>query len=174
MRAVQSLASARFRLLSERGVSDPLLLSVKEMSNWDTQLEVVGLIIDTEALRVTLPSQKRLKLHIILGELPPSRASATSKKVSQLDGFVIYIFFAVSPGGRFVTRVLASVGMLRKAELITRFCMANPERRLAQGLEFHGDLEFGRRFDEEGLDTREVPMYGAMSVAMYHLHKRPS
>ena len=39
LRAVQSLASAHFRLLGERGVSDPPLLSAKKISDWDTQLE---------------------------------------------------------------------------------------------------------------------------------------
>ena len=74
LRAVQSLASDHFRLLGERGVSDPPLLSTSKITDWDTRLEVLGWIIDTEALTVTLPSRKRLKLRSLLAEWPPSRA----------------------------------------------------------------------------------------------------
>ena len=170
LRAVQSLASDHFRLLGERGVSDPPLLSARKTTNWDTQLEVLGWIIDTEALTVTLPSHKRLKLHTILAEWPPSRASASAKQVSQLVGFLMHVSFAVRPGGFFVNRLLASVGMPRiaaGADFAGR--MANPGRRLALGPEFHGDLEFWRWFVEEGLDARG----GILSAPMYHLLERP-
>ena len=36
-------------------------LSTSKITNWDTRLEVLGWIIDTEALTVTLPSRKRLR-----------------------------------------------------------------------------------------------------------------
>ena len=98
LRAVQSLASDHFRLLGERGVSDPPLLSTSKITNWDTRLEVLGWIIDTEALTVTLPSRKRLKLRSLLAEWPPSRASASARQVSKLAGFLMHISFAVRPG----------------------------------------------------------------------------
>ena len=53
LRAVQSLAPDHFRLLVEGGVSDPPLLSARKITDWDTQLEVLRWIIDTEALTVT-------------------------------------------------------------------------------------------------------------------------
>ena len=62
LRAVQSLASEYFRLLGERGVSDPLLMSARKITDWEPKLEGLGWIIDTEALTVTLPSHERLKL----------------------------------------------------------------------------------------------------------------
>ena len=46
LRAVQSLASDHFRLLGERGVSDPPLLSTSKITDWDTRLELLGWIID--------------------------------------------------------------------------------------------------------------------------------
>ena len=68
LRADQSLASDHFRLLGERGVSDPPLLSARKITDWDTQMEVLGWIIDTEAPTVTLPSHRRLKLQNLLAE----------------------------------------------------------------------------------------------------------
>ena len=56
LRAVQSLASDHFCLLGERGVSDPPLLSARKITDWDTQLGVLGWIIDTETRTVTFPS----------------------------------------------------------------------------------------------------------------------
>ena len=70
LRAVQSLASDHFRLLGERGVSDPPRLSARKITDWDTQLGVLGWITDTEALTVTLPSHKRLKLELFLRSGP--------------------------------------------------------------------------------------------------------
>ena len=56
-RAVQSLASDHARL-----ASDPPLLSVSEITNWDTRPEVLGWIVDAGALKVTLPRHKRRQL----------------------------------------------------------------------------------------------------------------
>ena len=63
---------------------------------------MLGWIIDTDALTVTLPSHKRLKLRHILAGWPSSRASASGKQVSQLVGFLIHVPFAVRPGRFFV------------------------------------------------------------------------
>ena len=65
-RAVQSLASDYSRLLVERGASDPPLLCNRKVTHWDTRLEVLGWIIDTEALTVTIPPHKRDKLCALL------------------------------------------------------------------------------------------------------------
>ena len=115
MRAVQSLASDHFRLLGERGASDPPLLSAGKIMNWDTCLEVLGWIVNTESLTVTVPTPKRLELRVLLSEWPPSRASASAKQVSQLVGFLMRVSFAFRPGSFFVQRMLAPVGMPQPA-----------------------------------------------------------
>lgn len=63
-----------------------------------TPPEVLGWIIDTEALTITLPSRKRNKLRGLLAEWPPSRASAPAKQVSQLAGFQAYLVCRSSGG----------------------------------------------------------------------------
>ena len=100
-RAVQSLASDHFRLLGERGVSDPPLLSDRKITSWDTRLEVLGWIIDTEVLTVTLPPHKRGNVCELLAAWPASRASASAKQVSKLVGFLMHISFAISLGSFF-------------------------------------------------------------------------
>ena len=86
VRAVQSLASDRFRLLGVRGASDPPRLSASKTTNWDTRLEVLCWLVDTEALTVTSLPHKRLKLRLLLTECPPTRTYASAKQVSQLAG----------------------------------------------------------------------------------------
>ena len=155
LRAVQSLALDHFRLLGVRGASDPPLLSANKITNWGTRLEVLGWLVDTEALTVTSPPHKRLKLRLLLAEWPRTRTHASAKQVSQLAGFPLHILFAVRPGSFFVHRLLASVGMPRIAagdDSAGR--MANPGRRVALGPEFHADLEFWRWFVDKGVDAR--------------------
>ena len=171
MRAVQSLASDRFRLLGVRGASDPPLLSAGIITNWDTRLKVLGWLVDTEALTVTAPPHKCLKLRLLLAERPPTRTYASATQMSQLGGFLMQIYFAVRPGSFFVHRLLASVRMPRIAAS-DHFAgrMANPGRRVALGPEFHADLEFWRWFVDKGVDARA----GVLSTPMYHLLERPA
>ena len=120
---------------------------------------------------MTLPSPKRLKLRVILSEWPPSRTSASAKKVSQLVGFLMHVSFAFRPGSFFVHRMLASVGMPRIAAGAEYACrMVNPGRRVALGPEFHGDFEFWRWFVSKELDAQG----GTLSTPMYHLLERPA
>ena len=153
MRAVQSLASDHFRLLDVLGASDSPLLSASKITNWDTRLEVLGWLVDTEVLTVTTPPHKRLKLLLLLAQWPPNRTYVSANQVSQLAGVLMHIFSAVRPRSFFVHRLLSSVGMPRFAavdHLAGR--MANQERRVAIGPEFHADLEFWRWF----VDNKDV------------------
>ena len=171
LRAVQWLASDNVRLLGERGVSYPPHLYARKITDWDTQLEVLGYIIHTEAGTVTLPSRKSLKLQKGFAEWRSSRTSASTRQVSQLVGFLIHVLFAVRPGRFFVNDSLASVVMPRmSAGADFGFRKANPGRRLVLGHEFQGDLYFWRWFVEEGSDARG----GTLSAPMYHLLERPS
>ena len=169
VRAVQSLTSDHFRLLGVRGASDPPLLSASKITNWDTRLEVLGWLGDTEALTVTSPPYMRLKLRLLLLEWPPTRTYASAKQVSQLAGVLMHISFAVRRGSLLVHGSLASAGMPR-IEAGDHFAgqMANPRRRVALGPEFHAGLEFWRWFVDKGVDARGR----VLSVPMYHFLER--
>ena len=73
MRAVQSLASDLVRSLAVRGASDPGLLPASKITNWDTLLDMLSWLVDTEGLTVTSPLHKRLKLRLLLAKCPPTR-----------------------------------------------------------------------------------------------------
>lgn len=73
IRALQSLASDHFRLLGERGLDDPALLSARKTTSWDSRMEVMGWIVDTDELSVTMPPAKMQTLRRLMAEWPPSR-----------------------------------------------------------------------------------------------------
>ena len=83
----------------------------------------------------------------------------------------MHIRFAVRPGSFFVHRLLASARMPRIAASVD-FAdrMADLRQRVALGLEFHGDLEFGWGVDDEGFDANG----GTCSAPMCHLFARPA
>ena len=55
---------------------------IKKNTHRDTRVEVLGWIVDTEWLTVTLPSHTRLKLYPLLLEWPPSRAYVSATQVA--------------------------------------------------------------------------------------------
>ena len=80
-------------MLAVRCATDSPQLSASKITNWDTRLEVLGYLVDTEALAVTAPPHNRLKLRLLLAEWPPTtRTYASAKQVSQLAGFLMHIF----------------------------------------------------------------------------------
>ena len=76
IRALQSLVSHHFRLLGGRGPDDPALLFARKINNWDSRLEVLRWIVDTDELSVTMLPAKMRKLSRLMAEWPPSRTWA--------------------------------------------------------------------------------------------------
>ena len=167
LRAVQSIASDHFRLLGARGSDDPPLLSREKNTDFCTRLEVLGWILDTQRLTVTMPAHKQQKLDEVLSEWPTTRTSATARQVSQLTGFLIHVCFALRPGKLFVGRLLAAVGMPQSAVFPSR--VSDPNRRVGLGPLFHDDLEFWRWFVARGLASRG----GSLCSPMYNIVHRP-
>ena len=161
-----------FSLVGRRWRVQPSFVVRQQITNWDTRLKVLGWLVDTEALTVTAPAHKRLKLRLLLAEWPVTRTCDSAKQVSRLADFLMHISFAVCPGSFFVHRLLASVAMPRIAAG-DQFPgqMANPGRCVALGPEFHADLDFCRWFVDRGVDARG----GVLSAPMYRfLLDRPA
>ena len=150
LRAVQSTAPDHFRLLGGWGPNDPPLLSPKKITDFETRLKVLGWILDTEKLTVSMTPRKLEKLQRMLGEWPVSRQTATVRQVSELTGFLLHVSFALRPGKFFVGQLLAAVGMPQSAAFPSG--LDNPSRRVSLGPLFHDELEFYRLFVDKGLD----------------------
>ena len=123
-------------------------------------------IIDTHAVTVTLPPHTRSELRERIATWPPSRVSASAKRVSTLVGFLMRVSFAVRQGSFFVERMLVPVGVPRITAGADVVChTTNPGRSVALGPEVHRGLYCWRWFVVEGI----------LSARMYHtcLSARP-
>lgn len=77
------------------------------------RLEVLGWIIDSDRLTLSLPPSKSVKLQRLLEMWPPDRTTATRKQTSKLTFVLPHVSIVVRSGIFFVQRLLAQAGMLR-------------------------------------------------------------
>ena len=122
------------------GPSRPSALVATKNYEFATRLEVLGWILDTHELTVTLTLRKQQKSKGLLEAWPMSRNVATARQVSELTGFLLHVSFALRPGKFVVGRLLAAVGMPPSAAFPAG--VVDPGRRVVLGPEFHDDLEF--------------------------------
>ena len=167
LKAIQSIASDHFRLLGVRGPSDPPLLAKSKLTDFSTRLEVLGWVLDTHELTLTLPERKHDKLRRVLDEWPPSRAVATARQISQLTGFLAHVCLAVRVGRFFVGRLLEAASL--PASAVFESGLAEPTRRITLGPMFHDELEDWRWFVEKGLVARG----GSLCSPMFNIVARP-
>ncbi|CAM9852105.1 unnamed protein product [Choristocarpus tenellus] len=66
--ATNSLVSDHIRLLGQRDIDEPLILSARKLAGWHTTQAVVGWRIDTEKMTIALPEGKLKGLKSLLGE----------------------------------------------------------------------------------------------------------
>lgn len=78
--ASQFLISPHYRLLGARGVSDPSLFDVRKLSDWNACLEVLGSLVDTEDLTISLSNAKFGKLRRLIQDWPQKRKSVTERE----------------------------------------------------------------------------------------------
>ena len=167
MRAVHSLARDHFRLLGSRGTKDPPLLSASKITHFETRLEVLGWVIDTQQLMITMTQRKQAELAVLLAEWPPSRTVATARQVSQLTGFLVRVSFALRPGKLFVGRLVAAASLPPSA--VFTFRVPDPIKRVALGLLFHDELQFWRWLADRGLTS----LGGFLCSPMFNVVTRP-
>ena len=105
------IASGHFRLLGPRGPREHPLLKAHTILGWTTHLEVLGWVVDTDKLIISLSPCKRSKVWQTLADWPHSRHSATCKQIVELTGFLLHVSVAVRPRKFFVQRLLAHATM---------------------------------------------------------------
>ena len=65
---------------------------------WSTRSEVLGWVLDTDKLTISLPSRKSYKFRQVLADWPHCQDSATCKQIAELTGFLLHVSVAVRPG----------------------------------------------------------------------------
>lgn len=166
LRPVQSLATDHFRLLRDRGYSDPPLILPTKVTNFEARLEVLGWVLDTQQLTILTTDRKQHKLSRLLHAWPESRTFAT-RQVSELTGFLTRVSFALWPCTFFVGRLLAAVGLPKAAVFVS--AVLNPSRCLTFGPMIHDDLDSWRWLVQHGFAARG----GDLTSPMYNIVVRP-
>ena len=109
--ALASLASNHFRLFGDHAPSDPPLFSKHKITDWDTQLEVLGWEIYSVAMTTSLTKAKVAKLRGLLLKWPRGRRYALESEVQELIGKFLYASEVVRPAKVFVRRMLYQLGL---------------------------------------------------------------
>ena len=132
-------------------------------------MEVLGWVLDTDKLTISLPSRKSSKLRQVLEDWPHSRHFATCKNIAELTGFLLHVSVSVRSEKCFVQKLLAYANM--PLSLAAVFFTSSERSRwlIPLGSEFHDDLEVWRWIVEEGMGTSE----GGLSAPMCRLVARP-
>ena len=82
-----------------------------KITHFETRLEALDWVIDTQQLTIIMTQHKQAKLAVLLAKWPPSRTIATARLVSQLTGFLMHVSFAPRPGKFFVSRLVVAASL---------------------------------------------------------------
>ena len=113
------------------------ILAPKKSTDWNTEIEALGLTVNSHTMRISVSREKIEALQQALQtEWPSTRRSATAREILSLVGKLWNITYALRPGKYFVWRTILLAGLHDpKAH-------DNQHRMLGIGHEFHADLNF--------------------------------
>ena len=169
LRASQSFASDSFRLFGSRSGGEPPLFAREKITSWDTRMEMLGWMIDTVAMTISVTQEKVEQLQALLAQWPVERKVAPVKEVRSLLGRLLHLCEVVRPGKFFIRRILNHLGLapLKAGEEIGAGVVVGRKQRRGHvrlGREFHDDLVFWRLIIEmatgaDGITRLESPLY---------------
>lgn len=145
--ASQSYASDCYRALGSRASGEPPLLSRDKITSWDTRMEMLGWVIDTQAMTISVPQDKIAKLRGLLQEWPVDRKTASVKDIQSLLGKLLHVSEVVRCGRFFIRRVLNQLGLAPLTAGVgssqSHALGARQNQRVVRlSREFHADIAF--------------------------------
>ena len=148
-RATRSFAYYSFRLFGCRNTGEPPLFAREKTTSWDTRMEMLGWMIDTESMTISVTQENVAQLRALSAEWPTDRRVATVKEVRSLLGKLLHLCEVVRPGKFFVRRILNQLGLapLKAGEGMANGVVVGGKQRRGCGRlsrEFHDDLAFWR------------------------------
>lgn len=101
----RSAAHAHFRLLGEPQSGTPPAISQNKVTNWDTTMTVLGWEVDTVAMLIRMPANKRSSLLSLLELWQPDRQHAQRGELWVLLGKLSWAAHGVTAGKFFLWRL---------------------------------------------------------------------
>ena len=175
IRASQSFASDSFRLFGSRSGGEPPLFAREKITSWDTRMEMLGWMIDTVAMTISVTQERVVQLRALLAQWPAERRAAPVKEVRSLLGKLLHLCEVVRPGKFFIRRILNHLGLAplgAGGETGAGFVVGRKQRQghVRLGREFHDDLAFwgliiGIATGADGITRLETTLYGCFFAA---------
>ena len=161
-----SLASDYVRLFGPGEPGETPILAPKKSSNWDTQLEFLGFVIDSHTLQISVTAEKALAIKTTLvNDWPRDRHSATAQEVFSIAGKLWNLTYVVRAGKYFVWRLLRLTGLHISHS-------KNQSHSVELKREFHDDLDFWRWAIDEKLLTAGASLSAPCYAAIKRMPKR--
>ena len=85
-------------------------MSSAKLTNWMVAQEVLGFVIDTQSMRISVPVRKIDDIRAMLKEWPLHRTYARIKEVASLIGKLRHFKTVIRPGRYMVWRLKFGVG----------------------------------------------------------------
>jgi len=168
LRATRSFLSDSFRLFGTRTDGEPALFDPEKTTSGDSSMVMLGWLIDTVAMTISVPPEKAVHVCEMLSQWPAGRRTATVKEIRSLLGTLLHLSEVVRPGKFFVRRILNQLGLapLRAQEVGGRHVTGGERsgRTLRLSREFHDDLAFWKLIIEmstgsDGIVRLSTPLF---------------
>ena len=85
-------------------------MSTAKLTNWMVAQEVLGFVIDTQSMRISVPVRKIEEIRAMLKEWPLNRTYARIKGAASLIGKLRHFKTVIRPGRYMVWRLKFGVG----------------------------------------------------------------
>ena len=162
------------RLLGAHQAGKPPLLSPEKVSSWHMRLEVLGWVIDTASMTISLPQTKITQLRELLAKWPKGRRIASESELRSLMGKLLHVCEVVRPGKKIVRRMLSQLGMPPVPAWHERFWVPGGDARSSSGRsrvrlgrEFHVDISFVRLILDRVMSPRGAGTLDAPPLSFY-------
>ena len=145
-----SLASDYVRLFRPGEPGEIPILAPKKNSNWNTNLDFLGSVINSHTLEISVTTKKAQAIKMALvDDWPRCKRRVTAQEMFSFAGKLWNLTYVIRAGKYFVCR------LLRLTDLHTRTGKNRQSRSVELGREFHDDLNFWRwAIDHELLTAR--------------------
>lgn len=103
LRATRSFVLDSFRWFGNRNAGEPPLFAPEKKTSWDTRMLMLGWLIDTMAMTISVPQEEKfVQLQDMLDQWPASRRTATVNEARSLLGKLLHLSEVVRPGEFFI------------------------------------------------------------------------
>ena len=166
--ATKSAVSDHLRMLGSSQANPVPVMSQKKLTDWLVAQEILGFVVDTQKMSISVPARKIDEIQTLLKEWPSTRQEAKAKQVWSLTGKLRHIATVLRPGRYMVWRLEFCTGV---ANLDHVQSVVQKETTVRLNEEFHADLGWWKWAVQQASLLAGVSLY---SPFYDHVHWPPT